>query len=83
MALKLISISDFESINDKTDVEFIEYIKDFPSSDELTKDLNKLMIFEDGTAKESVIYEYFCGGGHNNCDIVFLNQNLFSFENKM
>ena len=38
------------------------------------------MIFDDVRAKEPIINEYFCRGGHNNCNMIYLNQNLFSLE---
>ena len=69
-----------ERINPKTDVEFIKDIKDLPSPDKLPKDLKKLMIFDDVRAKEPVINEYFCRGRHNNCNMIYLIQNLFSLD---
>ena len=69
-----------ERINQKADVEFIKDIKDLPSPDKLPKDLKKLMIFDDVRAKEPVINEYFCRGRHNNCNMIYLNQNLFSLD---
>ena len=69
-----------EKINPKADVEFIKDIKDLPSPDKLPKDLKKLMIFDDFRAKEPVINEYFCRGRHNNCNMIYLNQNLFSLD---
>ena len=36
------------------------------------------MIFDDVRAKEPVINEYLCRGRHNNCNMLYLNQNLFS-----
>ena len=67
-----------EIINPKADVQFIKDIKDLPSPDKLPKDLKKLMIFDDVRAKEPVINEDFCRGRHNNCNMINLNQNLFS-----
>ena len=69
-----------ERINPKADVEFIKDIKDLPSPDKLPKDLKKLMIFDDVRAREPVINEYFCRGRHNNCNMIYLNQNLFSLD---
>ena len=66
------------SVEDKADVEFVKYIKDLPSPDQLPKDLKKLMIFDDVRAKEPVINEYFCRGRHKNCNMIYLNQNLFT-----
>ena len=67
-----------EKINDKADIEFIKDIKDLQSPDQLPKDLKKLMIFDDVRTREPVINEYFCRGRHNNCNMIYLNQNLFS-----
>ena len=68
------------SVDDKTIIEFIKDIKDLPSPDKLPKDLKKLMIFDDVRAKKPVINEYFCRGRHNNCNMIYLNQNLFSLD---
>ena len=38
------------------------------------------MIFDDVRAKEPVINKYFCRGRHNNCNMIYLNQNLFSLD---
>ena len=38
------------------------------------------MIFDDVRAKEPVINEYSCRGRHNNCNMICLNQNLFSLD---
>ena len=38
------------------------------------------MIFDDVRAKEPVINEYFCRGRHHNCNMIYLNQNLFSLD---
>ena len=38
------------------------------------------MILDDVRAKEPVINEYFCRGRHNNCNMIYLNQNLFSLD---
>ena len=67
-------------INRKAVVEFVKDIKDLPSPDKLPKDLNKLMIFDDVRAKEPVINEYFCRGRHNNCNMIYLDQNLFTID---
>ena len=69
-----------ERINPKADIEFVKDIKDLPSPDKLPKDLKKLMIFDDVRAKESAINEYFCRGRHNNCNMIYLNQNLFTID---
>ena len=69
-----------ERINPKGIIKFIKDIKDLPSPDKLPKDLKKLMIFDDVRAKEPVINEYFCRGRHNNCNMLYLNQKLFSLD---
>ena len=66
--------------NGKANVEFIKDIKDLPSPDKIPKDLKKLMIFDDVRAKEPIVNEYFCRGRHNNCNMIHLNQNLFSLD---
>ena len=66
--------------NGKANVEFIKDINYLPSPDKLPKDLKKLMIFDDVRAKEPIINEYFCRGRHNNCNMIYLNQNLFSLD---
>ena len=38
----------------------------------------KLMIFDDVRAKAPVIHENFCRGRHIYCNMVYLNQNLFT-----
>ena len=69
--------------NGKANVEFIKDIKDLPSPDKLPNDLKKLMIFDDVRAKEPIINEYFCRGRHNNCNMIYLNQNLFSLDRQI
>ena len=69
-----------ERRNPKAIIEFVKDIKDLPSPDKLPKDLKKLMIFDDVRAKEPVINEYFCRGRHNNCNMIYLDQNLFSLD---
>ena len=69
-----------ERINDKADVEFFKDIKNLPSPDQLPKGLKKLMIFDGVRAKEPVINEYFCRGRHYNCNMIYLNQNLFTID---
>ena len=68
------------SVDNKADVEFVKDIKDLPSPDQLPKDLKKLRIFDDVIAKEPVITEYFCRVRHNNCNMIYLNQNLFTID---
>ena len=68
------------SVDDKADSEFVKDMKDLPSPDQLPKDLKKLVIFDDVRAKEPVINEYFCRGRHNNCNMIYLNQNLFTID---
>ena len=40
------------------------------------------MIFDDVRAKEPVINEYFFRGKHNNCNMIYLNQNLFTIDSQ-
>ena len=68
------------SVGDKAGVVFVKDIKDLPSPNQLPKDLKKLMIFDDVKAKEPVINEYFCRGRHSNCNMIYLNQNLFTID---
>ena len=68
------------SVDDKADVDFVKDIKDLPSPDQLPKDLKKLMIFDNVRAKEPVINEYFCRGRHNDCNMIYLDQNLFTID---
>ena len=56
------------------------FVKDLPSPDQLPKDLKKLMIFDDVRDKEPVINEYFCRGRHKNCNMIYLNQSLFTID---
>ena len=69
-----------ERINPKAIIVLIKDIKDLTSPDKLPKDLKKLMIFDDVRAKEPVINEYFCRGRQNDCNMIYLNQNLFSLD---
>ena len=61
-------------------LSFFKYIEELPSPDKRPKDLKKLMLFEDVRAKEPVINEDFCRGRKNNCNLIYLNQNLFSLD---
>ena len=38
------------------------------------------MIIDAFRAKEPVINEYFCRGRHNNCNMIYFNQNLFTID---
>ena len=38
------------------------------------------MIFDDVIAKEPVINAYFCRASHENCDMIYLKQNIFSAD---
>ena len=69
-----------ERIKPKAVIEFIKDIKNLRSPDKLPNDLKKLMIFDDVRAKEPVINEYFCRGRHNKCNMLYLNQNLFTID---
>ena len=68
------------SVDNNADVEFVKDIKDLPSPDQLPKDLKKLRILDDVRAKEPVINEFFCRVRHNNCNMIYLNQNLFTID---
>ena len=59
---------------------FIKDIKELPHPDKLPKDIKKLMIFHDVIAKEPIINEYFCRARHENCDMIYLKQNIFSVD---
>ena len=59
---------------------FIKDIKELPHPAKLPKDIMKLMIFDDVIAKEPIINEYFCGARHENCDMIYLKQNIFSAD---
>ena len=59
---------------------FIKDIKELPHPDELPEDIKKLMIFDDVIAKEPTINEYFCRARHENCDMIYLKQNIFSAD---
>ena len=61
-------------------IQFIEDIKKLVPLDQLPKDIKKLMIFDDVRAKEPVINEYFFRGRYNNCNMIYLNQNLFTID---
>ena len=38
------------------------------------------MIFDDIIAKEPIFNEYFCRARHENCDMIYLKQNIFSAD---
>ena len=59
---------------------FIQDIKKLPHPDKLPKDIKKLMIFDDFIAQEPIINEYFCRARHENCDMIYLKQNIFSAD---
>ena len=62
------------------DVVFIKDIKELPSPDKLPKNIKKLVIFDDVDPREQIIKEYFCRCRHSNCNMISLNQNLFSLD---
>ena len=62
------------------DIVFIKDIKELPHPDNLPKDIKKLMIFDDVIAKEPIINEYFCRARHENCDMIYLKQKIFSAD---
>ena len=59
---------------------FIKDIKDLPTPEELPEDIKKLIIFDDVEPREPIIRKYFCRGRDNNCNMIYLNQNLFSLD---
>ena len=59
---------------------FIKEQKNLPSLDQLTKDIEKLIICDDIWGKEPVINEYFCRGRHGNCNMIYLKQNIFAAD---
>ena len=40
------------------------------------------MILEDVDPSEQIFKEYFCRGRHNNCIMIYLNQNLFALDRR-
>ena len=40
------------------------------------------MIFDDVGGKEPIINECFCRGRHSNCNMIYLNQKIFSADRK-
>ena len=71
---------DPESINEKADAEFIKDITDLSSTNQLPEEFKELIMFDYDKAKESFINENFCTDRHNNCNIIYLSQNLFSLD---
>ena len=41
------------------------------------------MIFDDVGGKEPIINECFCRGRHSNCNMMYLNQKIFSADRKL
>ena len=62
------------------DIMFIKDIKQLVPPEELPEDIKKLMIFDDVEPREPIIRKHFCRGRHNNCNMIYLNQNLFSLD---
>ena len=58
----------------------IKDIKELPHPDKLPKDIKQLMIFDDVIAKEPIINEYICRARHENCDMIYLKQKMFSAD---
>ena len=71
---------DLESVNEKTDVQLIKDIKDLPSPEQLPKELKRLNIFNFVQANVSVFNEYSCRGRHSDCNLICINQSLFSLD---
>ena len=61
-------------------LEFVKDIKKLVPPDQLPKDIKKLMIFDYVRAKKRVINEQFCRSRHNNGNMIYLNQNLFTID---
>ena len=61
-------------------LEIIKDVKKVIPLDQLPKDMKKLMIFDDVRVKEPVFNEYFCRGRQNNCNMIYLFQNLFTID---
>ena len=59
---------------------FFQDIKELAHPDELPKDIKKLMVFDDVIAKESIVNEYFCRARHENFDMIYPKQNIFSAD---
>ena len=64
------------------DAVFIKEIKELTPPDRLPENLKRLMIFDDVEPKQPIIKEYFCRGIHTNCNMIYLNQNLFSLDRR-
>ena len=62
------------------DIVFIKEIIDLHSPDQLSKDIRKLMIFDDVGGKEPVVNEYFNRSRHNNCNMIYRKQYIFSAD---
>ena len=62
------------------DIVFNKDIKQLPHPDKLPKNIKKLMVFDDVIAKDPIINEYFCRARHENCDMIYLKQNIFSTD---
>ena len=62
------------------DIMFIKDTKELSRLDALPKDIKKLMIFDDVIAKEPIINDYFCRTGPENCDMIYLKENIFSAD---
>ena len=59
---------------------FIKDINELPHPDKLPKDKKKLVIFDYVIAKETIINEYVCRARHEDCDMIYLKQNIFSAD---
>ena len=75
------------TVNQHNDLEyknivFIKGIKELPRLDKLRNNLRKLMIFDDVIAEEPNINEYFCRARHENCDMIYLKQNIISADRR-
>ena len=59
---------------------FIKDIKELTHPDKIPKDIKKLMIFDGVIVKEPITNEYFCRARHENCDMIYLKQKIFSAD---
>ena len=62
--------------NSPISVNINEYLQSWLDDDDIIIDAT----FPEVRAKEPVINEYFCRSRHNNCNMIYLNQNLFSLD---
>ena len=63
---------------------FFKEIKELPPPDKLPEVLEELMIFDDvkNIGKNQLLKKSFCRGRHNDCNMIYLDQNLFSLDRR-